>query len=83
MKITIARYYNYEGWYFEDFDTENQHDMSLLIDTVKEIAHGSDDVKVVQELEPSVETLGEELYSLYLAKKKNKEAARKGNLGDI
>jgi len=70
MNITIARYYDYEGWDFEDFDTENQYDMSILMDIVKEIAHGSQDVKIVKELEPSVETLGEELHSLYLAHKK-------------
>ena len=67
MKINFVKEYPYEGYSFYDIDTDTESSRymeELLIDGLIDRT-----AEIVQILEPSVETLGEELYLLYLAKK--------------
>jgi len=71
MKITLVKEYPYEGYSFYYIDTDSE----IVDDYTESLIDGLIDgtAEIVQVLEPSVETLGEELYLLYLAKKNIEE----------
>ena len=74
MEITFARHYDYEGYSFQTFDTDNVHHKPLIEEAINDmVEHGT--VDIVSILDPTIESLGDDFYLYYLAKK-NLKAAR-------
>jgi hypothetical protein len=75
MEITIARYFDYEGWNFEDYETDemNQEQKEELARNLFE----NNDCQIIKELDNTVENMGADMFAIFEKHKAKKEAETK------
>jgi|ETNvirnome_6_100_1030635.scaffolds.fasta_scaffold01438_17 hypothetical protein len=76
MKITIATYYDWEGFDFSEYDTDTMT-QGQKEHIAKKLLDWGEDCIVVKELDKTAENLGEDIFALYEERRIKAEETKK------